>query len=260
MLHRHVVLLAVVAAYFGVATSALVWFDAGLLVTAVTLFGVPALALAHFTLAPAAVVLSVTFLGTGLAVMLEGVAHVYGLWYSLGITELRLFGVLPLEMIAAVTLQALFLGLLYEVLFDDGAYTETSAYKRLLYFGVFTVGAFGLIGLHVLLFKSVFFSYSYIWLVVSVVAASITMMLLHRQFTVSFIDRLFDFTLIAAVPSGIALWLSAHNVHKVFANPQEYVGTVSLFGEMVPAEEVVLLFAIPFLIAICYELYLDDRT
>lgn len=260
MLHRHLVLLAVVAAYFGVATSALVWFDAGLLVTAVTLFGIPALALAHFTVAPAAVIMAVTFLGTGLAILLEGIAHVYGLWYSLGISELRLFGVLPFEMIVAVSLQALFFGLLYEALFDDGSYTETSADKRVVYFAVFALAALGLILLHVVLVDGVFFTYSYLWLVISILAASITMVMLHRRFTVAFLDRIVDFTLIASVPSAIALWVATHNVHKVFANPHEYLGTIVLFGQVVPIEEIVLIFAFPFLVAICYELYLDDRT
>lgn len=260
MLHRHLVLLAVVGTYFGIATAALAWFDAGLLVTAVTLFGIPAVALAHFTLAPAAVLLSVTCLGTGLAVMLEGTAHLYGLWYSLGISELRLFGVLPLEMIVALTLQVLFFGLLYEVLFDDGVYTEVSAHKRLGYFVAFAIAAVGLMGLHVFLLNGVFLAYSYVWLVGSLLAASFMMAFLHRRFTVSFFDRVLDFTLIAAVPSVLALWLAAHNVHKVFGNPHEYLGMFSLFGYMVPVEEVVLLFAIPCLVAVCYELYLDDRT
>ncbi len=260
MLHRHLVLLALVGTYFTVATLALAWFDAGLLVTAVTLFGVPSLALAHFTVAPAAVLLAVTCLGTGLAIILEGVAHVHGLWYSLGLTELQLFGVLPFEMIAALTLQVLFFGLLYEVLFDDGVYTEVSAHKRLGYFMVFTLASIGLIALHVFLFQGALFTYSYVWLIGCLVAASFTIAFLHRQFTMSFIDRIFDFMLIAAVPSALALWLAALNVHKVFANPHEYLATFSLFGEVVPIEEVALLFAVPCLVAVCYELYLDDRT
>jgi hypothetical protein len=260
MLHRHLVLLALVGTYFSVATLGLAWFDAGLLVTAITLFGVPALALAHFTLAPAAVVLAVTFLGAGLAVILEGVAHVYGLWYSLGSTELRLFGILPVEMIVAVTLQVLFFGLLYEVLFDDGSYTEVSAQKRFGYFVVFTAAAVGLMVLQVFLRSEALLTYSYLWLIGSLVAASFTIVFLHRQFSIAFIDRVFDFMLIAAVPSALALWIAAHNVHKVFGNPHEYLATFSLFGEVVPVEEVALLFALPCLVAVCYELYLDDRT
>ncbi len=260
MHHRHVLLLAIIGTYYAVVTYALAAFDAGLLASSLMLFGFPSLALAHFTLAPTAVVLSVTLLGAGIATLLEGIAHVYGLWYSLGTTELRLFGVLPFEMIIALTLQVLFFGLLYEVLFDDGAYTVRSARERFGFFIVFGVAAVGLIFIHQYLVQGIFLSYSYFWLIGSLVAASLVMLALHGRMSVVFFDRVCDFTLIAAVPSAIALWLASANVHKVFANANEYVGIVTLYGQELPLEELALLFVLPFFVAVTYELYLDDRS
>ena len=57
---------------------------------------------------------------------------------------------------------------------------------------------------------------------------------------------------------AIGLWLSVTNVHKVFANSTAYLGEISLFGVVVPLEEVVLLFMLPLFVATVYELYLDD--
>lgn len=260
MHHRHVLLLALVATYYGVATFALATFDAGLLVTAVVLFGLPALVLSHFTLAPAAVLVSVTLLGLGMATILEGVAHIYGLWYSLGITELRLFGVLPVEMVVALTLQVLAMALLYEVLFDDGTYTQKSAYERGGFFLAFGVAAVGLIVLHEYVAPTLMLAHSYLWLIGSLLAASVLMLMLHREFSIPFLDRVLDFSLIAAVPGALSLWLAAHNVHKVFALEHEYLDMVWLFGQSVPLEELLLLFVIPFFVAVTYELYLDDRA
>jgi len=260
MYHRNIVILALVITYYAIATYALASFDAGLMVTALTLFGLPAVVLAHFTLAPAAVIMSVTFLGLGVATIFEGVAHIYGLWYSLGITELRLFGIMPLEMMVALTLQILFMALLYEVLFDDGSYTSRSAHERSVFFVAFGLAAWGLIVLHQFLRGGVFVDHSYLWLVGSLLGAAMVMLVLNRHMSVVFLDRLVDFSLIAAVPSALALWLASANVHKVFAFDVAYVGTVTLFGQTLPLEELILLFVLPFFIAVTYEIYLDDRA
>lgn len=260
MHHRHLVLLALTLSYFGVALFGLMAFDAGLLVSAVVLAGIPAAVLAHFTVAPAAVIVSVMLLGTGVATILEGVAHIYGLWYSLGTTELRLFGVMPLEVIAALSLQVLFLGLLYEVLFDDGAYTVRSAYQRSGFFIVFALAAVGLVTLHQFAFPGYIFNYPYVWLILSLAGAASVMLMLHRKLTVALADRIFDFAMIGALHGGFILFVASTNVHKVFANPDAYLGTFSLFGEVVPIEEIALLFVLPFFVATAYELYLDDRA
>ncbi len=260
MHHRQLMLLGLTSTYFGVALFGLTMFDAGLMVSAVVLAGIPAAVLAHFTLAPAAVVISVTLLGTGIATILEGVAHLYGLWYSLGTTEFRLLEVLPLEVIAALSLQILFLGLLYEILYDDGTYTVRSAYERSGFFIVFALASLGLVALHQLLLPSFVAGYPYLWLIVSFVGAAVLMLALHRNISVMLMDRLFDFVLIGALHGGLELWVASANVHKVFANPDAYIGTFSLFGEIVPIEEIALLFVVPFLVATAYELYLDDKT
>ncbi len=246
--------------YYGLGTYGLVVFDAGLLVSSLVLFGIPALALARFTLAPSAVLVSIALLGGGVAILLEGIAHIYGLWYSIGIAEARLFGLIPLEMLLSTTVQVVFLGLLYEVLFDDGIYTPRSAWHRMTFFGVFSIAVLVLIGMHQYLIAGVFLTYSYLWIIGSILAAALASMALHKDFSVLFFDKVIDFSIIASVPLAISLWVSSTNVHKVFAHHTEYLATFSLFGQTVPIEEVALLFALPFFVATMYEMYLDDRA
>ena len=89
------------ALYYALGTYALYIFDAGLLISSLILFGIPALTLSHFTLAPPAVLVSIALLGSGVAVLFEGTAHIYGLWYSIGVNEARLFDLIPVEMLLA---------------------------------------------------------------------------------------------------------------------------------------------------------------
>jgi hypothetical protein len=258
-MHRNIILLFILALYYALGTYALYSFDAGLLVSSLVLFGVPALALSHFTLAPPAVLISIALLGGGVAILFEGIAHIYGLWYSIGINEARLFGLVPVEMILSTTVQVIFLALLYEVFFDDGIYTPRSAWHRMTFFGVFGISVLGLLAIHQFLFDGFFLSYAYLWIIGSIVAASLTTLALHRDLSVHFFDKIIDFALIASIPLGIMLWISSVNVHKVFALTNEYLYSFSFFGQIVPIEEIVLLFALPFFVGTMYEVYLDDN-
>lgn len=260
MTHRSLIVGVLLALYYLLTGYALYSFDAGLIVTQLCLFGLPAYWLARSTHAPSQVIVSVAALGLGIGILLEGIAQIYGLWYSIGFNELRLFGLISLEMLLAIILQSLFLALAYEALFDDAEYTKRSAQERLVFFGVFAVGATGLIALHYFLVEGWLFDYSYVWIVGTLMAASVASLSLHKALTPRFIDKVIDFSLVAAMPLGLSLFLSVTNVHKVFAYDEGYLDTVYFFGTTVPIEEIVLLFAFPFLIAAFYELYLDDSA
>ena len=259
-MHRNIILFFILSLYYALGTYALFSFDAGLLVTSAVLFAVPALVLAHYTMAPPAVLLSIAMLGGGIAVLLEGIAHIYGLWYSIGISEARLFGLIPIEMLLSTTVQVIFLALLYEVFFDDGIYTPRSAWHRMTFFAVFGVAVLVLLGMHQYLLDGLFLTYSYLWIIGSIVAASLAALAVHRSLSVSFFDRVIDFTLVAAIPLTISLWLSSVNVHKVFAHTTEYIYTFSLYGQTIPIEEIALVLALPFFVGTMYEIYLDDRA
>lgn len=259
MTHRNLVVALMWFLYYGLAAYSLHVFEAGLLISNLVLFGLPALLLIHFTVAPSQVLVAATAFGFGLGVLLEGVAGLYGLWYNTSASSLQLFSVLAPETVLVLTLQVLFLVIIYEVLFDDIEYTLRRARERLAFFMVFAVAALGLITLHYLLAPTWQLSYSYLWVVGSLVFSALAVLSLHKRLSVRLFDKAIDFSLAAVLPLGLSLWLMLENGLKVFPAETDYLARIYFFGHTIPLEEVVLLFTLPFLVAIVYEMYLDDR-
>lgn len=259
-MHRHVLLAAVGLVYYALCAYALVLFQSGILLSSLMLFGVPAYILARYSAAPSNVLISVMTLGAGLSILFEGIAHIYGIWYTIGVDELRIFGLIPVEVIIASVLQLLFLVLLYELFFDDGEYTQKSVRTRYAAFGVFSIAVISLVAIHEYLLGGIFFTHSYIWLIGSMVASSIAALAVHRSLTPAFFERVLLFSLIAALPLLANLSVAVVNTHRVFAHVHDYLYTITAAGSLVPLEEVLLALALPFFVATFYELYLDDRS
>jgi len=257
-MHRTVLLLASALVYFSIGTFGLVVFDAGIVATALILFGIPAYILARYSAAPVHVLCSVAVFAIGLSVLLEGIAHTYGIWYVLGVEELKLFGLIPLEVIVTSLLQTLFLVLLYELLFDDGEYSEVHVSHRLISIGTFSMAVFLLIGLHRYILTAVFVSYSYTWIVGILIASSFSLLIMTGSMSIRFFDRLCAFSLYASFPLLCGLYSAIVNTHIVFAYTSDYLFTFELFGASVPIEAFLMLFALPLFVATFYELYLDD--
>ncbi len=257
-MHRYIVLSVVGSIYYALCAYALSLFDIGSLGTALVLFGFPAYLLAHYSAAPTSVIVSIATFGTGLALLLEGIAHVYGIWYFVGVEELRLFGIIPLEVIVVSVVQTLFLTLLYELVFDDGEYSEAPARHRYLAFLVFAVGTLSLFVFHAYVLKFMFFSHSYFWIVGILLGASLATLATLRSLSFVFWDKLALFSVLSFVPLFVSLTVAVANTHKVFAHTGDYLMTFTLFGTTVPLEELLLILSLPVFIATFYELYLDD--
>jgi hypothetical protein len=258
-MHRKVLALCFFTFYFSIVTFGLLAFDAGSLTSALFLFGFPAMLMVRFSSAPAGVLIVVATFGAGLAILLEGIAHTYGIWYSLGVEELRLFGLIPIEVIGSSIAQTLFLVLLYELLFDDGEYSESHARHRFLSFGVFALGVVLLLLIHQYVLQGIFLTHSYIWILGILCISAVASLAVTKTLTLRFFDRLVAFTLYSAVPLLLSLLVSVANTHKIFAHETDYLYTLTLFREMVPLEELLLVLAFPLFVATMYELYLDDR-
>lgn len=259
MIHRRLVLLALSAVYYCLAIFALLIFEAQVLVSSVVLFGIPAYALARFSLAPLSVIAVVALVGAGVGVLLEALAHIYGLWYTAGVNVVKLFGIIPIEGVLAMTLQIVFLTLVYETMFDDGVYNLRSVHRRIGLFVGAGIGLVALAGVSIAL-RNVFFVESvYLWLLTALAFTCFVILYVYRAFSVQLLDRIILFTLIAIGPLLGALLIAVVNVQKVFAFTGEYVYSFSVLGETIPLEEVLLLLILPLLVATVYELYLDDQ-
>jgi hypothetical protein len=257
-MHRNILLIFTVIIYYALVLYALFSFNAGLLVTSLLLFGLPAYLLARYSAAPTQVLIAVMTFGAGIAILLEGIAHIYGIWYTLGVDELRLFGLIPLEVIFAIILQTLFMVLVYEFIFDDGEYKVSSARIRFSAFGVFSISVFLFIAIHQYLLNGIFFTHSYIWIIGAFVAATLGALTVQRTLSFQFFKRLCAFTSIAGVPLLMGMFLSVTNAHKLFTYTHDYLYTYTFFGHTLPVEEILLTLTLPFFVATFYELYLDD--
>lgn len=254
------VFLLLAALYYVLSWATLAWFDAGLVTTSFILFGLPAFVLAYYSYAPPPVLIAVATFGLGIAIVFESIAHVYGMWYTIGVDAGRLFGLVPVEVMVATIFEVTFLTLLYELIFDDGIYTTTNARTRYGAIGVFTTGVFVLTSIHTYAVQHFFVSYAYVWMLVIILSSSMAALMVYRVYSAQFLDRLVHFAIVGAVPSLIGLALAITNIHKVFANSQQYLMTLNVFDESVPLEAFLLCLALPFFVATIYELYLDDKS
>lgn len=255
--HRTLILSFVAFLYYALAWYGLYMFGAEILLTSLVLFGIPAYALARFSSAPTAVLISVILLGGSLAFLLESIAHTYGLWYTVGVDSARLFGLIPFEAVVATSLQVLFLALAYEAMFDDGVYTERSARLRFSAFVVLLATLTLFVALEAYI-DTRFMESPYQWLISALLLACFLSLMAYRSLTIRFLDRLVLFTMLAALPLSINLALAISNVHKVFANLHSYAYTYNLWGSALPLEELLLALTMPLLVATVYEIYLDD--
>ncbi len=244
--------------YYAVCGYALLIFESGILLSSIALFGVPAYVLARYSAAPANVLIAVVTLASGIAILFEGVAHIYGIWYTVGVDELRLFGLIPVEVIFASVLQFLFLVLLYELFFDDGEYTQSSVRTRYMAFGVFSVSVIALVALHQYVLHGILFTHSYLWILGILLLSSLASLAVHRRLTITFFDRVALFSVIAFVPLLVNLLVAVINTHRVFAHVHDYVYTFTVASSLLPLEELLLALTVPFFVAVFYELYLDD--
>jgi len=258
-MHRHILILSTATLYFTIAAYTLYLFDAGLIATSVVLFGIPAFLFAHYSAAPFPVLISVATFAAGVAILLEGIAHIYGLWYVPGVEIFRLFDLIPLEMVFAVILKILFLSLLYEFLFDDGEYSVTNARTRFTSFGMFALATLLLFAAHYFIFKSFIFPNAYYWVTVLFVLASLSMVFLHKTLSLRLLNKLTLFAVLAAVPLFIGEVLAVLNGHKLYESIYQPVSLPFIEGIVLPFGEFLLIFSLPFFVAAVYELYIDDR-
>ena len=258
-MHRNIVLTFGILTYFVVATIALSVFGASLLASGIILFGFPTLFLARYSAAPQSVIMTVTAFGAGLALMLETVGHFYGLWYIQSVPVLRLFGVVPLEVILVTFLKVLFVVLLYEMLFDDGQYSRSNARTRFVSFGLFAVAALFLLAAHYFVFQSVYEPTAYYWLSAILLLTSFAMVAVGRTLTLPLFDKVVNFAAVAAVPLLCADFLAAANGYKQFMNILNPI-MVPFTQVTLPLGEILLTLSIPIFVTTVYELYLDDRS
>lgn len=257
-MHRSIIVGLISILYYAFAAYGLLMTDAGVVVTAFVLFMIPAAIMTYYSAAPRMVLLTVGLCGLGIAVLLEAMAHVYGLWYSLGIDGARLFGLVSVEMSILIVSQVVFLALLYETIFDGGDYTPHNARHRFAALLVFLGGVIGSMYVYSFVAYEFWLQYSYVWLLGAIALSAFASLGVYRVYSALFLDRLVHFTLLGAVPIILSSVVAVINTHKVFANEDQYLEIITIYGALLPLEELLLAFVLSFFVATVYEVYLDD--
>lgn len=259
VMHRNIVLTFGILAYSIVAAIALHAFDFGLLSSGIIMFGLPTFLLAHYSASPKSMLVTVTTFGFGIALILETVGYFYGLWFIQGAPMLRLFGVVPTEILIVSFIKILFIVLLYELLFDDGEYSQSRAQTRFVSFGLFAVASSFLLLMHLFVFNTAYTPMMYYWLASIFVMASFAMIAVSRYLTLHIVQKVALFSLIAAIPLLSFEALMAANGFKMYIEMMQPFAIP--FSKLVlPFGEVVLALTLPAFVTTAYELYLDDQS
>jgi hypothetical protein len=189
-------------------------------------------------------------------VVIDAVAHTTGAWYSIVQSSTRLLGV-SFESVLFAFVHSLYFLVLYEFFFDDGV-IQSRRQKILLPLMV-TLGA--LVVSFFYLFSVELVSFSFLWiLAVLFLVLIVTLLFMARGASGKILEKVFWFA-VAVWPLSVLMELVAlANGVRVFAFTTEYMATVTLFGQVVPLEELVLLLVWPMTLAALYECYLDDTA
>lgn len=258
MIHRSLLVLAVAALYYSIATIALVSTAAGSLLTALVLFGAPTVLLLWQSNAPKVLILHLVVISSTVGVLLQGFAHAGGVWFMESDSALRLFSFLPIEAVLVSAMQAAFLVVLYEVLFDDCRYSTRTLRERLAATFVLAIGGVAILFFGYIVTFGFATNFLFWWLLFGLVAPAIAALLTTRNLSVALIDRLVDFSLVSAVPLALSLFVALANSQLIYSGTSTSLQKVFWFHTYVPIEALALLFLFPFTIAVLYELYLDD--
>ncbi len=228
------------------------WFDISLLPVLFLLIAVPMVGLVLHTQLPIARVLGGVAVLASVVVILDGLARSTGSWYTIGsLTASPYLGV-----ILFAFFHTLYTVVLYEYLFDDSRLRALNRTRMATLAAI--VGSLLVGGLYV--FGAVVVSFGFLWLLAALLIMLLGVLLLiptARAKALVYKDLAFSAVLWPlSVIFEFALLTSGE---RLFAFQSEYLYSLSLFGTLVPIEEIILLFLWPVVLVILYEGLIDDR-
>jgi len=200
----------------------------------------------------------VSMIAVSATIVIQSFAYRQGLWYEITPSHIMMFGAGPLESYVFASLLILYMVVMYEYFFDDGAARISRGFQKALQIGVLSL-------LLAISFGYIFFSAATVtqngfavlvgFLVLMLVSLSSVRYQLLRP---SIFRKAFFFSIAMLPISLIAeLILLANNI-RFYANFNDYVHILSFFGYPLPLEEVFLLVLLPMWIVVIYELCIDD--
>lgn len=249
--------LALLHVYMAAVSVPLVWLDAGILMLTIMFWFVPAMWFWYqeqFSLRHIGAVVAAAIAG---AFFWEVAAYSNGIWYEIGSFDIRVFGMFPVEMFFWGFAYLFFILTGYEYFCDDKKTVALEWNKRTVRYALFVLTMIA-VPLVYAVTDFVYIPYAYLCLLSLTVLFTVLITIFSKAHTWSVIQKAAVFALLT-VPIFILLeYVAMVNVLWVFANPAQYLFTISFAGELVPIEEFMFGLFVPFCTVVIYELCLDD--
>ena len=233
----------------------LVYFEASILIVVALLLVLPAIIMWRLEFLTAWLLPILLLIAVAVTVLFEATAYINGIWYELSPSEVRVFGLFPVEAFLVAFSQVLYAVVLYEYFLDDREVSGDALVSWLLGGSVVVLGS-GLA--YVYLFSDAILSYGFGWvLLVGFTVFSLMIGLLHRH-RLSILKKAAWFATLLYPIMLVLEYVSLENSLRFFANTNEYLFSFTIAGHLIPIEELLFLWLMPFFLVTIYELYVDD--
>ncbi|MCA9366155.1 hypothetical protein KC722_01100 [Candidatus Kaiserbacteria bacterium] len=252
------VYLLILTIYTALAGLLLTYFEANVLFVVLILSVLPILIIWRLEQLKTGLLPILALISLGATMLFEAYAYTNGLWYELSPFEVRLFGLVPVEAFVAAFVHVLYFVVIYEYLFDDRKSVRVVLPRslRIVLGGATAMLALGLA--YVYVFSNIILSGAFFYLIIGLCGVLAVLVATSHRSWRQVLGKAALFALSVFPVSLVYEYVSLHNDLRFFANYHEYIYSFSLFGSMVPIEELVLILVVPFWLVLIYELYLDD--
>lgn len=250
--------------YFGlllysiVAAVIVVWFAVPMYVALAVLTVLPLAVFLYRERLKSRAVVWLAFGSFVFALALGVFAYVNGIWFETSASELRLFGLVPVEALFAAFMHIFYFIVMYEYFFDDRQTESVVKHRSVYLITMLSVFAFALS--YVYLFSSIILTNAFAWLVLMTFALIGFGVILLYHNRVLLIKRLSLFALSVLPLSLLYEFVALANSYRFFANTNEYLYSLTVFGQALPLEELLFIAALPVAVALFYELFFDDEA
>ncbi|MCU0678008.1 MAG: hypothetical protein MUF19_00265 [Candidatus Pacebacteria bacterium] len=218
------------------------------------LCGVPLLLLVYEFELPLARLLAAVAVLSVVVLILDAVAHTTGSWYTVVGSPWRLLGV-TFESALFAIVHTLYFLVLYEFMFDDTKVRALSR-RRLVPAAALLVTLL-VSSFYLFSVWTVSFAFSWILGLLFIVLLGL-MWLAHPGDSTALLQKSVFFGVFMLPLSLMFELIALDGGVRVFAFSSEYLATVTLLGQSVPVEELVLLVVWPALLVFMYECFIDN--
>lgn len=244
--------------YSVVVAILLVLFDTEILTSAIMLLGAPIAYWWHELYPSRLFIVLASIIAISTTILFETIAHLNGLWLSVSSSTFRLFGLFPVDVVLFNIVLYFYIIFFHEFLVDDKKMYKAVLDRKKKWLLSFVVGTTIGVLCFVLWLGSFVIPYAFSLLLLGLILAICTAAILSHGNPKQVLEKSL-LTALLLLPIFVVIEIvGTLNVHTVFANPSQYLLTLTVFGELLPIEKVLYMIVAPVWIVSIYELFFDD--